>query len=61
MVETVEVPGHELGYQHEVREVARCLDAGLVESPRMPWSFTLTVMRALDAVRDRIGVTWDGA
>ncbi len=60
-VETVTIPEAELGYQHEVREVARCLDAGLVESPRMPWSFTLTVMRSLDAIRERIGVTWDGA
>lgn len=60
VVETVEVPGAELGYQHEVREVARCLDAGLVESPRMTWAFTLTVMHWLDEIRRRIGVTYPG-
>ena len=60
VVETIEVSGAELGYQHEVREVERCLDAGLVESPRMTWAFTLMVMRWLDEIRSQIGVVYPG-
>jgi predicted dehydrogenase len=41
--------GH--GYAYEAAEVARCLRAGLTESPLMPLAETLSVMRTLDAVR----------
>jgi predicted dehydrogenase len=56
VVETVEVPDAHLGYRNEVREVHRCLEEGLVASPRMPWSFTRTTMTWLDAIRERIGL-----
>ncbi len=39
------------GYNYEAAEVARCLGAGRVESPLMPWSDTLAVMQTLDAIR----------
>lgn len=55
VIETVTVPDADRGYRNEVREVHRCLDEGLQASPRMPWSFTLTTMTWLDAIRDRIG------
>jgi predicted dehydrogenase len=48
--------GNGLGYQAE--EVARCLRAGLVESPLNPHAATLAVMRVLDAARAQIGVTY---
>ena len=60
VVETVEVPGADLDYRHEVREVERCLDAGRTESERMPWAFTLTVMHWLDEIRGQVGVTYPG-
>jgi len=41
--------GH--GYTYEATEVARCLRAGLTESPLMPLTETLSVMRTLDAAR----------
>jgi hypothetical protein len=55
----VEVPirGNGLGYQAE--EVMRCLRAGELESPLVPHSATLEVMRTLDAVRAQIGVSYD--
>ncbi|MFG2768866.1 Gfo/Idh/MocA family protein [Streptomyces sp. NPDC048350] len=42
----------------EAAEVARCVRAGLTESPLVPLEGSLAVMRTLDAVRDRIGVRY---
>ena len=39
------------GYAGELEEVARCRAAGLAQSPRMPWSASLTDMRVLDEAR----------
>ncbi|MFI7403841.1 Gfo/Idh/MocA family protein [Streptomyces sp. NPDC049541] len=51
-------PGN--GYTHEALEVARCLRAGLTESPYVPLDGTLAVMATLDAVRTSIGVRYPG-
>jgi predicted dehydrogenase len=48
------------GKQYQAAEVARCLDAGLLESERMPWQATLDVMRTLDEVRRQVGVVYPG-
>lgn len=48
------------GFQYEAAEVARCLAAGLTQSPVMPWSETLAVMETMDAVRAQIGLTFRG-
>ncbi|GGK55373.1 Gfo/Idh/MocA family protein [Streptomyces flaveus] len=48
------------GLKHEAVEVMRCLRAGETESPLVPLDGTLAVMRTLDAVRNRIGVTYPG-
>lgn len=58
IVEEFPVPDADLRYRLEVREVHRCLDEGLIESPRMPWSFTLEVMDWLDRLRAQIGVRY---
>jgi predicted dehydrogenase len=50
-----QVPG---GYQYEAAEVARCLDAGLLESPLVTWQDTLDVMRQMDTVRAQLGVVF---
>jgi predicted dehydrogenase len=46
------------GMQFEAAEVARCIAAGLSESPLMSWQGTLDVMRTMDEVRRQIGVTY---
>jgi predicted dehydrogenase len=56
VVEARTVPGADLEYRHEVREVHGCLDRGEVESKRMPWEFTLRGMRALDEIRAQLGI-----
>ncbi len=48
------------GLQHEAAEVARCVEAGLTQSERMPWEATLAVARVMDEVRRQVGVTYPG-
>jgi len=52
-----EVP---IGLQYEAAEVARCVAAGLTESPRLTWENTLAVMRTMDQVRAQIGLVYPG-
>lgn len=47
-----EVPG---GFQYQAAEAARCVTAGLMESPVVPWSATLEVMGIMDQIRTQIG------
>jgi predicted dehydrogenase len=60
VVEVIDAADHELGLRHEVREVQRCLDAGLTESDRVPLALTLEVLEVLDDVRRHVGVTFPG-
>ncbi|MFJ8790520.1 Gfo/Idh/MocA family protein [Streptomyces sp. NPDC102462] len=53
-----EGPRHTL--RHEAAEVMRALRAGEPESPLVPLSGTLAVMRTLDAIRERVGVRYPG-
>ena len=43
-------PGH--GYQFEAEEVARCVRAGLSESPVMPLAETVAIMECLETLRN---------
>lgn len=43
------------GLRFEAEEVARCLRAGLVESPLVPLDETLAIAAVVDVVRSRIG------
>ncbi len=56
--EEVSQPFAGKGYHFEAAEVQRCLHEGLLESPQIPHTETLSVMRTLDAVRSKIGVTY---
>lgn len=48
------------GLRYEAAEVARCLVAGLTESPVLPTDTTLAIMRTLDRVRAHTGVRYSG-
>jgi predicted dehydrogenase len=52
-IRTITLPGH--GFTYEAEEVARCLRAGLTESPVLTLDDTLAVMRTLDAARASFG------
>jgi predicted dehydrogenase len=49
------IPGN--GYQAEVAEVARCLAAGLTESPVVPLDDTVGIMAAIDEARRQLGAS----
>ncbi|WP_367400625.1 Gfo/Idh/MocA family protein [Arthrobacter sp. PsM3] len=46
------------GYTYQLREVLRCLQLGLTESPTMPLADTLLVMTLLDEARRQAGITY---
>jgi predicted dehydrogenase len=46
------------GLRAEAAEVARCLRAGLPESPLLPLDETYTIMQAMDEVRGQIGLSY---
>ncbi|WP_241744235.1 Gfo/Idh/MocA family protein [Cellulosimicrobium arenosum] len=48
------------GFQFQAAEVARRVEAGETQSPRMSWDGTLEVMRTLDEVRRQVGVVYPG-
>lgn len=55
-VQSYPVPGY--GYQFEAVEVARCVRAGLTDSPHMPLSETVEILDVLDRLR-RDGTFFD--
>lgn len=48
------------GYAHQALEVARCLDAGELESPTMPLDESLAIMRTLDNLRAQWSMRFPG-
>lgn len=48
------------GFQYQAAEVARCLAAGRLESPVLPWSETIAVMTTMDEARRQLAVTYPG-
>lgn len=48
------------GFEHEIREVHRCLREGLTESPGMPLAETLDIMRTADSLRALWGMKYPG-
>jgi predicted dehydrogenase len=55
---TFDEPGH--GLRHQAAEVARCVRAGLTESPVLPPSESVAIMETLDEVRRQIGLRYAG-
>lgn len=47
-----------LGYENEAAHVMDCLDKGLKESPMLPLSFSLDLIKTLDRIRALAGVTY---
>jgi predicted dehydrogenase len=57
--ERYEPPHSGNGLRHQAVEVARCLRAGLLESPVLPLDESVAVMGTLDEVRRQIGLAYD--
>lgn len=59
LVETIRRPADMVtGYEYQVMECKRCLDAGLLESPLMPHNETLSIMEQMDSLRKEWGVRY---
>ena len=56
----IDAPWEGEGLRFQVEEVHRCLDAGLVESPRMPWRESVAIIEVLDSIRAQIGLQYPG-
>ncbi len=48
------------GFAYQAAEAARCIRAGLTESPVLPWEETLAVLRTMDQVRRQLGADLPG-
>ncbi len=46
------------GFEYQIREVMRCVEAGLTESPAMPHSFSEMMSRVMDTIRGQIGLRY---
>ena len=46
------------GYEYQVMESKRCIDAGLSESPLMPHAETISIMQQMDSLRHEWGVVY---
>lgn len=46
------------GYEYQVIESRRCIEAGLLESPMMPHAETISVMQQMDSLRKEWGVKY---
>lgn len=46
------------GYEYQVLECRRCLEAGLLESPMMPHAETISIMKQMDELRKEWGVKY---
>lgn len=55
-VEKFTPTGH--GYTYQLREVIRCLQQGLLESPTMPLADTVATMSLLDEARSQVGIRY---
>ena len=44
------------GYQYEAKHVMECLDAGLIESPKMTWKMSEYLIQTLDRIRIDAGI-----
>ena len=57
-VDEVHVPHRFNGFEYQIAEVARCLEAGMRESPVVPGSWSLAMAVLMDEIRSRVGVVY---
>jgi predicted dehydrogenase len=46
------------GYNYEMDEVVRCLNAGLTQSPKMSWDDSLLLINTLDQIRQQCNIVY---
>jgi predicted dehydrogenase len=58
--ETIRMEPMVNGFEYQIRELMRCVDKGLIESPSMSHDFSLLMSRTMDEIRRQIGVRYPG-
>lgn len=58
--QVIDVPMEGNGYNYEAAEVARCIRAGLLESPIMSLDESLAIMHTMDTIRAQWGMVYPG-
>jgi len=56
--ETIREPFRGEGFEYEIEEAMRCLQAGEIESPLMPLADTLATTETMDEIRTQIGLRY---
>lgn len=56
--ETIEIPYTGNGYFHEISEVVKCIQQGLIQSERLPHAISIDLITTLDRVRREIGLRY---
>lgn len=56
--EEIDLPPTGHGFYHEIMEVSDCLRKGEIESQKMPWKSSHQLIGVLDAVREKIGLSY---
>ena len=56
--EEISIPHDVNGFEHQIREVQKCLESGVTESDVVPWSWSLSMSRLMDEIRCEIGVIY---
>lgn len=57
-MERFEQPFDASGFEYEIAEAVRCIRAGLLESPVIPWADTLNTMTIMDQILGGAGVNY---
>ena len=57
---TIDVPYEGTGYEFELAHAMQCLREGRTESDLMPLDETLSIMHAMDRIREQIGLRYPG-
>lgn len=58
--ETIQMEPMVNGFEYQIRELMRCVDKGLIESPSMSHDFSLLMSRTMDEIRRQMGVRYRG-
>ena len=55
---TIHEPFRSLGFEYQIEEAVRCIQAGKLESPSITHADTLANMRLMDTIREQVGVKY---
>ncbi len=58
LTQKIDCPVQLTGYEYEVLETMRCIQAGKLECPSMPHSETIHIMELMDKIRTQMGISY---